>query len=350
MIIAGFGDTVASMYTFPTAMMDDDHRVARPGALKTVPLSSGVLDVRGNGRNRRAAQIVGKSFILTQDPQPVYTADNDLNASSSTHTDTLSHTNIKPGSVIIQDSGGAGTDDGLGQLYDSSAAPRATINYGTGVYTVFEDFFLPVYSFDYEYRSSFTDPWVTLGAAVDALRLATIAADESKLWALMRDGSYRWTWAKCIKFNAPERVGQIQHCPIDLQFKCRTGLWYSETEHSFNTDGDDVIVNAGNAATPLKITITAGGTAGGDFEIDSILPVNNGVDWTGTIAATKSLVLDSEKFSILNDGVNAYSTLVVDDPFDWWMYLTPGNNQIRQISGPGAGTVTNYKWYDAWVM
>jgi hypothetical protein len=349
MIIAGFGDTVGGMYTFPTSMMDDDHRVALPSATKAMPLTSGVLDVRGTNRNRRAAQTIGKAFVLTQDPVAIYAAGTDLNYSSSTHTDTLSHGNIAPGTLIIHDSFGLGTDDGAGLLYDSTAAPRGTIDYNTGTYTVYADFFNNINSFSYSYRSGFTDPWVTLGTALDALRLATIGQDKSKLWALERGGTYRWTWAKCIKFKAPEKVGALHHCEVSLSFRVDDPIWYSENAHTGSlAAGTNALTNAGNSITPVIVRLTAVTAPCTAFEFRNLDDVNR-VTFAGSVATGKVFTVDGGKRSATNDGAAAYSTItkVGTGP---WLYLPAGVSGIKWQSSTGGAPTATYEYYDAWVM
>lgn len=349
MIIAGFGDTVAGMYTFPTAMMDDDQRVAMPSATKTMPLTSGVLDVRGASHNRRAALTIGKSFILTQEPVAIYTAGTDLNYSTLTHTDTLSHGNIQPGTLIIHDSMGIGTDDGAGNLYDSTAAFRGTIDYGTGTYTVYEDFFNNINSFSYSYRSGFTDPWVTLGTALDALRLATIGQDKTKLWGLERGGTYLWTWAKCVRFRAPEKVGARHHCQVALDFRVDDPVWYSENPHTGSlAAGSNALTNAGNVVTPVTVRLTAAGSACTAFEFRNLDDVNR-VTFAGSVAVGKVFTIDGGKRSAKNDGVAAYSTItkVGTGP---WLYLPAGVSGIKWQSSTGGSPTATYEYYDAWVM
>ena len=261
MIIAGFGATVGTMYTFPTSMMEDDHAATRPPIVQTLPMTGGVRDVRGNARNPRAAQLIGKSFIVAQ----------------------------------------------------------------------------------------YTDPWVTLGTALDALRAATIAIGKTKLWALMRDGTYRWTWAKCVYFRAPEKVGQIHHCPVSLKFKVADSVWYSEAAHTGALVAwSNALTNAGNVATPVKVSLMAVTAACTAFEFRNSDGVNR-VSFAGSVVAGKVFVIDSLKRSAKNDGTAAYAGMTIVGS-GAWLSLPAGVSGITWQSSAGGAPTAAYEFYDAWVM
>ena len=351
MQIARFGDTWAGAYEFPTAMLEDDWRLQRPGTARPSGVAGGALDLRGSAANPVAALSVDMDFVLTQTPQPTYTtvAGEAIGGLSGM----LAHGNIKPGSMVVFSDSGSGYDDGNGYLFDGALALRGEINYTTGEWLIYVfDPFEQITGFGYQYRSGYTDPWVTLGTALDALRAATLARGESKLWALMRDGSHRWTWAKCVSLSAPERVGQIHHQPVRLRFYCRTGLWYSETLHSLVTDGDDTLNNAGNAIAHFTATCVCTATAATSIEIQHVFnPIESlrfQTEWTGAGTAGKSLIIDSERYRVTLDGAGVYgglSTVYSNE----WLSLLPGDNQIRVLTSSNLTSVT-YTWYDTWVM
>ncbi len=354
MIIAGFGDSVASMYTFPTALLDDNYAEAAPQATKAVPLASGVLDVRGATPNAIAAQTVDKSFVLITTPTADTASASKTLTNPGTHSGNVGHVDIVPGSVVVHDISGTGADDGAGNLIDSVATVRGSIDYATGNYVISTDFFDPIItSFDFNYITGYTPKWADLGTALDALRTATIARGESKLWALMRDGTYRWTWAKCVQFKAPERVGQINHAPVSLRFYCRGGLWYSETLHSLTTDGDDVLNNAGNTIAHFTATLAASAAGAMNIEIQHTYNVIQSLrfqtEWTGTATAGgDELIIDSQRSSVTLEGVGVYAGLTTVYKNEW-LALLPGDNQIRILTGLNVSLPT-YTWYDTWVM
>lgn len=351
MIIAGFGDSVASMYTFPTALMDDNFAAAAPQATKSVPLASGVLDVRGATPNAIAAQTVDKSFVMVTTPTADTTSATYTMTNFGSHSGNVGHVDIVPGSVVVNDISGTGSDDGAGNLIDSAATVRGSIDYATGNYVITTDFFDPVItSFDFTYISGYTPKWADLGTALDALRTATIARGESKLWALMRDGTYRWTWAKCTQFKAPERVGQINHAPVALKFQTRTGLWYGETLHQVTASGGPLteMTNLGNYIAPVTVRLTGVGTPCTGFNLRNGDGVN-GITFAGTIAVGQTCVVDSGAYSIKNNGVGAFANLTTVG--DWyWLYLNPGDDGLYKWSTSGGTPTIVYEYYDTWVM
>lgn len=351
MIIAGFGDSVASMYTFPTALMDDNVAAAAPQATKAVPLASGVLDVRGATPNALAAQTIDKAFVLTTTPTADTASATYTMTNFGTHSGNVGHVDITPGSVVVHDISGTGADDGAGNLLDSSSSVRGSIDYATGAYTISTDFIdPPITSFDFTYIGGYTYKWPAVDTALDALRAATITRGESKLWALMRDGSYRWTWAKCVQFKAPERVGQINHAPVALKFQTRTGLWYGETLHQVTAGGGllTAMTNAGNYIAPLTVRLTGVGTACTGINLRNGDGVN-GITFAGTIAVGQTCVVDCLAYSIKNNGVGAFSNLSTVG--DWyWLYLNPGADGIYRWSFSGGVPTIVYEYYDTWVM
>jgi len=350
MIIAGFGDTVGSMYTFTTALMDDNYAEAAPQATKAVPLASGVLDVRGATPNAIAAQTIDKSFVLVTTPTADTAFATKVMSTFFTHSGNVGHTDIVPGSVIVYDGAGNGADDGAGALIDGLGSPRGWINYATGDYTITEDFFNDITGLGFDYIIGYTPKWADLGTALDALRTATIARGETKLWALMRDGTYRWTWAKCVQIKAPERVGQINHAPVSLKFVARTGLWYGETLHQVTASGGPLtaMTNAGNYIAPVTVRLTGVGTPCTGFNLRNGDGVN-GITFAGTIAVGQTCVVDSLAYSIKNNGVGAFSNLTTVG--DWyWLYLNPGNDGLYKWSTSGGTPTIVYEYYDTWVM
>jgi len=350
MIIAGFGDSVASMYTFPTALMDDNFAAAAPQATKAVPLASGVLDVRGATPNAIAAQTIDKSFVLATTPTADTATATKIMSTFLTHSGNVGHTDIVPGSVIVHDGAGDGADDGAGVLLDGLGSGRGFIDYATGDYTITADFFNDITALEFDYITGYSQKWADLGTALDALRTATIARGESKLWALMRDGTYRWTWAKCVQFKAPERVGQINHAPVSLKFQTRTGLWYGETLNQVTASGGPLtsLTNAGNYIAPVTVRLTGAGTACTGFELRNGDGVN-GITFAGTLAVGQTCVVDSLAYSIKNNGVGAFANLTTVG--DWyWLYLNPGADGIYKWSVSGGTPTIVYEYYDTWVM
>lgn len=349
MIIAGFGDTVGTMYTFPTAEMDDTIAAAAPQATKAVPLASGVLDVRGASPNAIAAQTIDKAFVLTTTPTANTATATKTMTTFLTHSGNVGHIDIVPGSVIVHDGAGDGADDGAGALLDGNGDGRGIINYATGDYSLTADFFNDITALEFAYVTGYSYKWANLDTALDALRTATIARGETKLWALMRDGTYRWTWAKCVQIKAPERVGQINHAPVALKFQARTGLWYGETLHQVAIAGAlTEMTNLGNYIAPVTVRMAAISAPVTYFEFRNGDGVN-GIAYNGSVAAGTTCVVDSGAYSVKNNGVGEYANLTTQG--DWyWLYLNPGDDGIYNWGITGGTHTVTFEYYDTWVM
>lgn len=194
--------------------------------------------------------------------------------------------------------------------------------------------------------------------ALNTARASLLAADESKLWALMRDGSKRWTYAKVTAFSAPESVGTRQTIPVSVEFACREGLWYGETANTQAIVGTTVytVTNAGNATAPLKITaaISSVNMTSVRFDVDygSIAPLYR-VTYGGTVVPGTSLVIDSGAYSVTNNGAADYANLTVASTAgDYWLALKPGSSDlhISAITHPAGTRTVTAEWYDTWVM
>ena len=190
--------------------------------------------------------------------------------------------------------------------------------------------------------------------ALNTARASLLAANENKLWALMRDGSKRWAYAKVVSFDAPETPATRMTIPVSVEFVLREGIWYSETAHTdttldeTNSVGAHSFTNSGNIATPVKITVAVSGTPMSAF---SATASGNGWSYAGTIAAGDSLVVDSAAYSVTNGGAEAFTGLTPVNYANFFLRFEPGSNSITiaksQIGGAHDVTI---EWYDAWVM
>ena len=188
--------------------------------------------------------------------------------------------------------------------------------------------------------------------ALDTARSSLLAANESKLWALMRDGSKRWTYAKVTEFSAPESVGTRQTIPVSVGFECREAIWYAESESTTTKTGigTATLANAGNMITPVKIVLTSPSTS---ITAPFVHNQTNASKWTHadmTLGAV--LTVDAAAYSALLGSADAYANLTIVDPFTFWLYLSPGNNTVDFNCSSFSGTNPVYvaTWYSAWVM
>ena len=194
--------------------------------------------------------------------------------------------------------------------------------------------------------------WAGVETALDTLRAALLGGGESKLWGEMRDGTHRWAWAKCTEFGAPDRVGQMLHCPVEIAFELSEGLWYSETEHYLNLPGagTTVINHAGNV--PAILRATTGVTAA--ISSTTIANSTNGSGYTIDTSALgdAGFDIDPADYSCMQylGATDYFDLLTPAQPGRLWLTLAPGNNSIVTSSVGGASSGWNSYWYDTWVM
>lgn len=138
--------------------------------------------------------------------------------------------------------------------------------------------------------------------------------------------------------------------PVTLTFETASLPWKGTSR----TGSASPITNSGNAPyTPVVWTITAGGGAA-CTAVDFLAgPDANGRiwhwHWTGTVAATKSLVIDCGAMTVKNDGANAYSTFVPQSNHnqDYWTEA-PVGTLTYSMTLTGAGATHSYQSYDGW--
>jgi hypothetical protein len=189
--------------------------------------------------------------------------------------------------------------------------------------------------------------WAGVDTALDALHAATIAVGERRLWAELRDGSKRWAWAKCRSIHAPDRIGQPQHCPVDLEFDLREGLWYAETAglHQIVGAGTFTLTNAGDVRVPVKVTVTANATPTTAYAISA---TGRSCSFAGRLAATARAIVDAASYLATNDGADCYSSLTITNKSSFWFYLEPGSNSVT-ITFTGGNPSADIEWNDAYL-
>lgn len=130
------------------------------------------------------------------------------------------------------------------------------------------------------------------------------------------------------------------------------GLLFDATSYAWSIGSSLTIrsvTNGGNLPVmDVVFTITAGATG-----LTNPILTGGGMDlrWTGTIAATKSLVIDCGVLSVLNDGANAYSglTLGANHAIEAWCSLAPGATDIElAITGTLTGATWGVSFRDRW--
>jgi hypothetical protein len=170
------------------------------------------------------------------------------------------------------------------------------------------------------------------------------------------DATEQWAWARLMQVqasNSPSNQKMLWQ-PLELVFQVMS-TW-NGADHSEDfalTAGDTTACamdNDGNVpVADCVLTVTAGDAA------ITALTVTIGAmcsfTYDGTIAISKSLVIDCGAFSILNDGADAYVDfeLGAGHTVLEWLRLEPGETTVAvAITGGGTGAEAVFVYYDAW--
>lgn len=176
------------------------------------------------------------------------------------------------------------------------------------------------------------------------LRLATILAQRSKLWALLRDGTtVYWAYAKCIALEAAESYQEKAFVTkkVTLQFNLPEGVWYAEDAVTDDFDiGPGSTYNAWSSVpgpdplvvltTPLSIAITNSGCTTNSLTIrvcDGGGATIYEVIYTGAVVDGTTLIIDAAAYSVQNNGVDDYAHLTVGSGQTLWLGMLPTDAQ-----------------------
>lgn len=191
---------------------------------------------------------------------------------------------------------------------------------------------------------------------------------------LLDDDSIQWAWARLTRVPMPSGPsGQTTHIPLSFQFDVLSSwrghyhtVWTLNNGYFLN-DGlylnDGEFVETMSGASPYVITVTNSGngicydpvitiTAGGaNITALTIATSTTDIDWTGTLTAGNSLVIECGAKSIKNNGVNAYSGFAYGGSHtaNGWLELPPGDTAIT-ISRTGGSTdsIVQVDFQDIW--
>lgn len=338
MKLYGFGATRAGCYQFSTLNAEDDWALTRDSVSAPVGGRRGVVDYYFEDNYPLKPLTASKTFTVMPS---LATFTGTGNAAIAIDDEAIDGS----GTLFVDELNVGGTI-----TIDGHAFTVASIESQTRAYaTVASSWELTSQSFTV---TPTTYKYFRLEVTLYALRLATIGQDESKLWAQMRDGSYRWCWAKCVSLATPEKQDTRLDIPVTLEFFCREGLWYSETLHTqtVTSAGDVNLTNVGNYPAVLSCDLTAGNAAVTAFRLTS-----DDQEWSfsGTLASTKHLIVSPGAYAATNDGANAYASLTFKDKAALWMYLSPNCTPTaigHTRTGGGTGWTFTLSWYDTWIM
>ena len=185
-----------------------------------------------------------------------------------------------------------------------------------------------------------------------------LLGQRKKLWRKQEDdGDYQWKYARLLRCHWDRDVSQSQHAEIISEFEA-TGYWKSATaiDSTATGTGPYILEPVGGGNAPVYgalLTFTAD-----DAELSAVRMVDeaSGIDWTwaGSVAYGTSLTIDCGAFSVQNNGVDAYSTFVLnnDHASDYWCAILPGTDNeftvTLTVSAPGLH-LSEIEWYDSWV-
>ncbi len=179
------------------------------------------------------------------------------------------------------------------------------------------------------------------------------------LTATMPDASTRWRYCRLTGVEATRQGGNkpvwveatLTFQPEDEYWKA-TAATQPSGALTANTTTNITANNAGDRnANRVTITITAGNSAITSVRVQIVALMVDWM-WTGTLAATKSLVVNAGACTVKNDGANAYSTFTLhatNHKVREWLLLAPGNNMVAvTIAGGGVGSTMALSYYAAY--
>ena len=210
---------------------------------------------------------------------------------------------------------------------------------------------------DLPYEVAFRGTIAEATTALFAARMKRLRGLRGKVNHLVReleDGTVHWCEAKCLQARADGEAGQALVQEFDLVFEIRspwygarhgdaaylgqsgvylgdgTVLGYAEV-HTLDASPKSIVLsNAGEGQVRgVRITVTAG-----DAPITALRLACSGTDcewdFTGSIAATKSLVVDCGAWTVRNDGTDAWNNLqtTANHQRGEWLLLQPGDNTV----------------------
>jgi hypothetical protein len=207
--------------------------------------------------------------------------------------------------------------------------------------------------------------------------LRALEGTRGKLWRQWdSSGTWEWVWARCLPVNSNWGLENSNYIDLTFPFQAESAVWNGEkhgvdwytddghfTDEGLYTDeglGDSftltgspqtcTVTNTGNAPVynPI-ITITAGNAniTALDLAVAGIWHVV----YTGTIAATKSLVINCGAWSAVNDGTEDYAhfDISTSHTVEALARLAVGANAVVvTYTGGGVGSAIYFDFSDGW--
>lgn len=180
---------------------------------------------------------------------------------------------------------------------------------------------------------------------------AGLLGQRLQLWRYREaDAAIQWKYARMLACRWDRDVEQSQHAEIASEYEA-VGYWKAQSQSTVSRASTGTLTPTGGGKARVfdaVITFTASGTGTKTIRMQDSA---SGIDWTwsASITDTKVLTIDCGAFSVMNDGVNAYSSFTLNGAHasDYWCVVMPGSNTFT-FTLTGAGTV-QVAWYDSWV-
>lgn len=202
--------------------------------------------------------------------------------------------------------------------------------------------------------------------AAFAARMKELRGMRGKVANLLReleDGTTQWCEAKCVRVPAEGAAGQALTQEVEIEFEIRSpwygalhgAAWYLGQSGIFLGDGHVLghVESHELTASPTVITLTNAGEGqvravritvfAGDGTMTALRLACGDCEWdfTETIAAVKSLIVDTGAWTVQNDGVDAWNGLQVtaNHTRGEWLLLEPGANVVTVTFTSNASAV-----------
>jgi hypothetical protein len=216
---------------------------------------------------------------------------------------------------------------------------------------------------------------VALKTTFNALR--ALNGQRDRLWRRWDDDSTEWCWARMKVLPATRTIRNLHHQELTLQWRKLSPCWYGTRHgggwmfdsgvlfdtgytldsgdwHALTTTSNYITVTNGGNAMVANAVITVNVPSGRTPITRVIISVDTICewDWTGTIAANTSLVMDCGAWTFKNNAVDAYSGFyrsVATNYIDDLLRLQPGSNSVRvRRTGGDAYSQVAFTFYDGW--
>lgn len=217
-------------------------------------------------------------------------------------------------------------------------------------------------------------------AALESLffQLLALRGQRDRLYRETSSGDIQWQYARLVEVTAERsyetaKFKRLQD--ISLRFITQEafwrgalgGVWYFDSGEYFDSGLDfdsgsefplttnptafNITLDAEVGRAPIRavrIEITPDAVSMNDIIIART--GGESVQFSGTVLANKTLVIDTGTMQVTNDGVEAYNDFVLSPTADQavWFALEPGDNPINvAFSGGGTGWI-RFTYYEAW--